>query len=136
MAYLDKQLNIFEEVMRRQEEIFADEAKTYEERAAALEDFERTIDAYHQTKMQKLQREKQLEEEEKRMMAEQSMAKIEAGLSLVGELNQRGDKVLIIQGGDVQEAIDEMMIQFADNPEMIAILQKAKKTADAKALWG
>jgi hypothetical protein len=136
MAYLDKQLTAFEEVMRRQEEIFADEAATYEERAAALEDFERTMDAYHQTKLDKLRREKQLEEEEKRMMAEQSMAKIEAGLSLVGELSQRGDKVVVIQGGDVQEAIDEMMVQFADNPEMIAILQKAKDNADSKARWG
>jgi hypothetical protein len=136
LDYLERQMSAYEEVMERQQEIFEDETKTFEERAAALEDFERTMDAYHNTKLDKLRREKQLEEEEKRLMAEQSMAKIEAGLSLVGELSQRGDKVVIIQGGDVQEAIDEMMAQFADNPEMIAILQKAKKTADDKALWG
>lgn len=136
LAYVDRNIVAFEDLMVAEQERIESGTLSLEEQLQALDNYQRVSEAYHNAQLDKLRLEKQQQEEEKRMMAEQSMAKIEAGLSLVGELNQRGDKVLIIQGGDVQEAIDEMMIQFADNPEMIAILQKAKKTADAKALWG
>jgi hypothetical protein len=104
VSYIDKQMQAFEEVVRRQEEIFLDEAKTYEERTSALELYERNMESYHQAKLDKLRLEKQQQEEENRLIAEQRQAKIEAGLSLVGEMSQRGDRVVILQGGDVDEA--------------------------------
>lgn len=136
VSYIDKQMQAFEEVMKRQEEIFYDEAKTYEERASALELYERNMESYHQAKLDKLRLEKQQQEEENRLIAEQRQAKIEAGLSLVGEVAQRGDKIMILQGGDVDAALTEYMAEFADNPEVLAVLRKAKTKMDATARWG
>lgn len=136
VGYLDKQMQAVEEVMRRQEEIFMDEAKSYEERTSALEIYERNMTSYHQFKLDKLRLEKQQQEEENRLIAEQRQAKIEAGLSLVGEMSQRGDRVVILQGGDVDAALTEYMAEFADNPEVLAVLRKAKTKMDATARWG
>ncbi|MEW6708323.1 MAG: hypothetical protein AB1403_00740 [Candidatus Riflebacteria bacterium] len=134
--FLEKQRQKYEDLAKFELEIVNDMTAALEEREAAMERYSQAQSAFYQTKLDQLEIEKRKEAEIERELAEQSMAKIEAGLSLVGELNRRGDKILILQGGDTQEAIDEMMNQFADNPEMIAILQKAKKTAEAKAIWG
>lgn len=136
LDYLDKQMSAFEEVMRRQEEIFYNESKTYEERASALENYERNMQSYHQAKLDKLRLEKQQEEEEKRMMAEQRQAKMESALSLIGEVSQRGDRVVILQGGDTAAAIKELMAEFKDNPEVTAVLQSSLAKTEAKARWG
>lgn len=136
LAYVDRQISAYEEILERQEAIFADESKAYEERVAALEAYEQNLEAYHQAKLDKLRLEKAQEEEEKRLMAEQRQSRMESALSLVGELSQRGDKVVILQGGDANLAIAELMEEFADNPEVTAVLKKVQEKNDAKARWG
>lgn len=141
MDYLDRQIEVFEEVMRRQEAIFTNEAKAYEERAAALEDLESTIESYHQAKLEKLRRERELEEEEKRMLSERRQEQLEAVLTVVGELNQRKNGIVIIDSGKddaaiVSAALSELMQEFRDNPEVLAVLQSAQKRSTSKAIWG
>lgn len=136
LEYVEKQLDAFEEVMKRQEQIFYDSAKSYEERVSALEVYEQSMEAYHQAKLEKLRAEKILEEQEKQLMAESRQAKMESALSLIGEVSQRGDKVMIIQAGDATVAIKELMAEFQDNPDVVAVLQSTLTKTEAKARWG
>lgn len=136
LEQVEKQLSAFEEVVRRQEQIFNDAAKSYEERVAALDVYEQSMESYHQAKLEKLRTEKQLEEQEKQLMAEARQAKMESALSLIGEVSQRGDRIMIIQGGDSATAIKELMAEFADNPEVVAVLQSTLEKTEAKARWG
>ncbi|MDD2998738.1 MAG: hypothetical protein PHV05_06710, partial [Candidatus Riflebacteria bacterium] len=136
LEYMEKQMSVLEEIMARQEEIFADESKSYEERVAALEAYEQNMEAYHQAKLDTLRLEKAQEEEEARLMAEQRQAKMESALSLVGELSQRSDKIVILHDGDSTSAIKEMMEEFANNPEVVAVLQGVLDKTEAKARFG
>lgn len=136
LNYLDRQVSAYEEVMERQAEIFNNESKSYEERVAALENYETSLEAYHQAKLDKLRLEKAQEEEEAQLMAEQRQARMESALSVYGEMSQRGDKVVILGGGDANAALEEMMAEFADNPEVMAVLKKVQETNNAKARWG
>ncbi|HNX76107.1 MAG TPA: hypothetical protein PLM07_03915 [Candidatus Rifleibacterium sp.] len=136
LEYIDRQLEAYDEVMERQAEIFNNESKSFEERAAALENYETSMEVYHQAKLDKLRLEKAQEEEEKRIMAEQRQAKMEGALSLVGELSQRSDKIVILQGGDSDVALAELMEEFSDNPEVLAVLKKTQEKNAAKAKWG
>ncbi|PKL44315.1 MAG: hypothetical protein CVV41_06670 [Candidatus Riflebacteria bacterium HGW-Riflebacteria-1] len=135
LEQIEKQMSASEEVMRRQEQIFKDGAKSYEERVSALDLYEQSMASYHQSKLDKLRTEKQLEEQEKQLMAEARQAKMESALSLIGEVSQRGDRIMIIQAGDAATAIEELMIEFVDNPEVTAVLQSTLETTKAKARW-
>jgi len=135
LSYLEKQEKAYEEVMKRSEKIFDDLSKTFEERSASLENFERAMDAYHQTQIEQLRIEKEQQDEKERMMAEQNQAQLESALSLVGELQQR-QSIAILQGGDAAAAIREYIDEFASNPEVVALLQSALASAEAKARWG
>ena len=136
LEQIEKQAAAFEEVMRRQEQIFNDTAKSYEERVSSLEVYEQSMESYHQAKLEKLRTEKQFEEQEKQLMAEARQAKMESALSLIGEVSQRGDRIMIIQAGDSTTAIRELMAEFADNPEVTAVLQSTLEKTEAQARWG
>jgi hypothetical protein len=43
---------------------------------------------------------------------------------------------MILQGGDASSAIKELMAEFADNPEVTAVLKSTLAKTDAKARWG
>lgn len=136
LEQVEKQVAAFEEVMRRQEQIFKDTAKSYEERVSALDVYEQSMESYHQAKLEKLRTEKQLEEQEKQLMAEARQAKMESALSLIGEVSQRGDKIMIIQAGDAAAAIEELMVEFSDNPEVTAVLRSTLDKTKAGTRWG
>lgn len=139
LEYVEKQVAAFEEVMKRQEEIFNDATKTFEERSAALATFESAQEAFYQGKLDALAAEQAAEEAIKAKELEASARRadgMEAALSLVGEISQRGDKIVILQGGDSASAINDMLEQFKDNPEVVTVLQAALVTAEAKAKWG
>ena len=134
--FLDRQIEASQEIMKRQEEIFRDETKSYEEQLAAMEIYEQAMDAVHKSKLEKITKEQQQEKEEARKKAEASQAKIESALSLVGELSQRGDKIVILKEGDASLAIEELMERFADNPEVTTVLQPWLDKANKKAKFG
>lgn len=136
LAYVDRQISAYEEILERQEAIFADESKAYEERVAALEAYEQNLEAYHQAKLDKLRLEKAQEEEEKRLMAEQRQNKIEGLLSWVGEVNQQGNKVVVLYGNDTTAALEELMAEHADDPQLLAVLSSMLDKNKAKARWG
>jgi uncharacterized protein (DUF3084 family) len=136
LEQIEKQMTALDEVMRRQEQIFNDAAKSYEERVSALDVYEQSMESYHQAKLDKLRTERQLEEQEKQIMAEARQAKMESALSLIGEVSQRGDRIMIIQAGDSTTAIKELMAEFADNPEVTAVLQSTLEKTEAQTRWG
>jgi len=139
LEYVEKQVEAFNEVMKRQERIFMDASKTFEERSQALQVFENSQEAYYQAKLDMLSSEKAAEEAVKRQQQEadlRRMETMESALSLTGEIAQRGDKIIILQGGDSPKAIRELMGRYGDDPEMISILQSLLKIADDKARWG
>ncbi|KAF1079406.1 MAG: hypothetical protein GQF41_4286 [Candidatus Rifleibacterium amylolyticum] len=139
LEYLEKQMTAYEEVKRRQEEIFNNAAKSYEERSAALSAFERNQEAYYQTKLEALAAEQAAEEAIKAKQQEKDARSIErlgAALSLFGEVSQRGDRIVIIQGGDTTKALQELRDRFSDDPEMVATLQTLIRASDKKAMWG
>lgn len=136
LTYVERRVSAYEEVFERMDAIFSDETKSYEERIAALENYERTYAEYSQAKLDKLRIEKAQEEEEKRMMANERQARMESALSLVGELSQRGDKVTIIHSGDADQALDELIAEFADDPNVLAVLKKIQEKNNGKARWG
>lgn len=136
LTYVERRVSTYEEVLERMDAIFSDETKSYEERIAALENYERTYAEYSQAKLDKLRLEKAQEEEEKRMMANERQARMESALSLVGELSQRGDKVTIIHSGDADQALDELIAEFADDPNVLAVLKKIQEKNNGKARWG
>lgn len=137
--YLDKQISAIEEVMERQEEIFKDATRTFEERSAALANYEAAQDSYYQAKLDSLAAEQAAEEAIKQKQQEADLRKaerMEAALSLVGEVAQRGDRIVILQGGDSTTALKELLEKFSDDPEVSAILQAAITNNEAKARWG
>lgn len=137
--YLDKQISAIEEVMERQEEIFKDATRTFEERSAALANYETAQDSYYQAKLDSLAAEQAAEEAIKQKQQEADLRKaerMEAALSLVGEVAQRGDRIVILQGGDSTTALKELLEKFSDDPEVSAILQAAITNNEAKARWG
>ncbi len=136
LAYVERQISAYEEILERQDAIFADESKAYEERVAALEAYEQNLEAYHQAKLDKLRLEKAQEEEEKRLMAEQRQSKIEGLLSWVGEVNQQGNKVVVLYGNDTTAAIEELMAEHADDPQLLSVLKGMLEKTQSKARWG
>jgi hypothetical protein len=139
LEYIEKQMAAYDEVMRRQEEIFKNASKSYEERSAALAAFEQAQEGYYQTKLETLAAEQAAEEAVKAKQQEadlRRMASMESMLSLAGEVSQRGDKIVILHGGDTSKAIRELMTRYEDDPEMVATLQTLLKVADDKARWG
>lgn len=137
--YLDKQISAIEEVMERQEEIFKDATRTFEERSAALANYEAAQDSYYQAKLDSLAAEQAAEEAIKQKQQEADLRKaerMEAALSLVGEVAQRGDKIVILRGGDSTAALKELLEKFSDDPEVSAILQAEITKTEAKARWG
>ena len=137
--YLDKQISAIEEVMERQEEIFKDATRTFEERSAALANYEAAQDSYYQAKLDSLAAEQAAEEAIKQKQQEADLRKaerMEAALSLVGEVAQRGDRIVILQGGDSTTALKELLEKFSDDPEVSAILQAAITNNESKARWG
>lgn len=139
LEYVEKQISAFDEIMKRQEQIFQDAARTYEERSAALQTFERAQESYYQAKLDTLAAEQAAEEAVKRKQQEadlRRMETMEAALSLTGEIAQRGDKIIVIQGGDTSKAVRELLGRYSDDPEMTSILQGLLKIADDKARWG
>jgi len=139
LEYIEKQMAAYDEVMRRQEEIFKNASKSYEERSAALAVFEQAQEGYYQTKLETLAAEQAAEEAVKAKQQEadvRRMASMESMLSLAGEVSQRGDKIVILHGGDTSKAIRELMSRYEDDPEMVATLQTLLKVADDKARWG
>lgn len=138
-AYLDRQIGSFEEVMERQGVIFNDLSKSYEERSAALSAYEAAQESYYQAKLDALAAEQAAEEAIKQKQQEADLRKaerMEAVLSLVGEVAQRGDRIVILQGGDSTTALKELLEKFSDDPEVSAILQAAITNNEAKARWG
>lgn len=139
LDYLEKQMSAYEEFKNRQEEIFNNATKSYEERSAALSAFEQAQESYYQTKLETLAAEQAAEEAVKAKQREadaRRIANMGSALSLIGEVNQRGDKIVILQGGDTSKAIRELMSRYKDDPEMVATLQTVLKVADDKARWG
>lgn len=139
LEYIEKQMAAYDEVMRRQEAIFKNASKSYEERSAALAAFEQAQEGYYQTKLETLAAEQAAEEAVKAKQQEadlRRMASMESMLSLAGEVSQRGDKIVILHGGDTSKAIRELMSRYEDDPEMVATLQTLLKVADDKARWG
>lgn len=136
LTYVERRVSAYEEVLERMDAIFSDETKSYEERIAALENYERTYAEYSQAKLDKLRLEKAQEEEEKRMMADERQAKIEGLLSWVGEVDQQGKKVVIIHGNDTTAAIEELMAEHADDPQLLTILKDMLEKTQSKARWG
>jgi hypothetical protein len=137
--YLDRQMEAYEEVMERQAAIFDDLTKSYEERSAALQAFEDAQEGYYQAKLDAMAAEQAAEEAIKQKQQEADLRKaerMEAALSLVGEVAQRGDKIVILQGGDSTVALKELLEKFSDDPEVSAILQAAITNSEAKARWG
>lgn len=137
--YLDKQISAIEEVMERQEEIFKDATRTFEEQSAALANYEAAQDSYYQAKLDSLAAEQAAEEAIKQKQQEADLRKaerMEAALSLVGEVAQRGDKIVILRGGDSTVALKELLEKFSDDPEVSAILQAEITKNEAKARWG
>lgn len=136
LTYVERRVSAYEEVLERMDAIFSDETKSYEERIAALENYERTYAEYSQAKLDKLRIEKAQEEEEKRMMADERQAKIEGLLSWVGEVDPQGKKVVIIHGNDTTAAIEELMAEHADDPQLLTILKDMLEKTQSKARWG
>jgi hypothetical protein len=137
--YLDKQISAIEEVMERQEEIFKDATRTFEERSAALANYEAAQDSYYQAKLDALAAEQAAEAAIKQKQQEADLRKaegMEAALSLVGEVAQRGDKIVILQGGDSTAALKTLLEKFQDDPSVAAILTAAISENEAKARWG
>jgi hypothetical protein len=129
----------YEEVMKRQEQIFQNASKSYEERSAALSTFEAAQESYYQAKLETLAAEEAAEAAVKAKQQEADARRIEnlgSMLSLAGEVSQRGDKIAIIQGGDTAKALRELLERYKDDPEMVATLQTLVKVADDKARWG
>jgi hypothetical protein len=137
--YLDKQISAIEEVMERQEEIFKDATRTFEERSAALANYEAAQDSYYQAKLDSLAAEQAAEAAIKQKQQEADLRKaegMEAALSLVGEVAQRGDKIVILQGGDSTAALKTLLEKFQDDPSVAAILTAAISENESKARWG
>lgn len=139
LEYVEKQVSAYEEVLERQEEIFSDAARTFEERSAALATYEAAQESYYQAKLDALAAEQAAEAAIKQKQQEADLRKaegMEAALSLVGEVAQRGDRIVILQGGDSTTALKELLEKFSDDPEVSAILQAAITNNEAKARWG
>ncbi|MBU1108144.1 MAG: hypothetical protein KKB51_15840 [Candidatus Riflebacteria bacterium] len=139
LEYIEKQMAAYDEVMKRQEQIFDNATKSYEERSQAIQDFEDSQTAYYAAKLEALSAEQAAEEAVKAKQQEanaRSAERMESALSLVGEVSQRGDKIAIIQGGDVKAALEELMSRYGDDPGMVATLQALVKLSNDKARWG
>ncbi|MDD3000078.1 MAG: hypothetical protein PHV05_13530, partial [Candidatus Riflebacteria bacterium] len=89
-----------------------------------------------QTKDAILQKEQELAAIEKQKLESQRNAQIETALSAIGELDKRGDRMIILSDNDAIAAIDALLEEFADNPEVTAMLQKKRQTEVARAKWG
>lgn len=139
LEYVEKQVSAYEEVMERQDEIFSDAARTFEERSAALATYEAAQESYYQAKLDALAAEQAAEAAIKQKQQEADLRKaegMEAALSLVGEVAQRGDKIVILQGGDSTAALKTLLEKFQDDPSVAAILTAAISENEAKARWG
>lgn len=139
LEYVEKQVSAYEEVMERQDEIFSDAARTFEERSAALATYEAAQESYYQAKLDALAAEQAAEAAIKQKQQEADLRKaegMEAALSLVGEVAQRGDKIVILQGGDSTAALKTLLEKFQDDPSVAAILTAAISENESKARWG
>lgn len=137
--YVEKQVQAFEEVMKRQEQIFLDASKTFEERSAALQTFENTQEAYYQAKLNSLAAEQAAEEAIKAKELEsaaRSRDRIASALNIYGEIAQAGTKIYVLTGGNRDVAYAELIKQNADNPAVVSALKSAETHNQGMVLWG
>lgn len=136
LSNLEKALAVYEQIWKDAEQEALDASKTIEEQNAAFERFQTAQDALLQTKDAILQKEQELAAIEKQKLESQRNAQIETALSAIGELDKRGDRMIILSDNDAIAAIDALLEEFADNPEVTAMLQKKRQTEVARAKWG
>jgi hypothetical protein len=136
LSNLEKALAVYEQIWKDAEQEALDASKTIEEQNAAFERFQTAQNALLQTKDAILQKEQELAAIEKQKLESQRNAQIETALSAIGELDKRGNKMIILSDNDAIVAIDALLEEFADNPEVTAILQKKRQAEVAKAKWG
>ena len=136
IEYLQKAGSVYEQLWKDAEQEALNAALSIEQQKAAFERFQAAQSSFLDVKEQILQQEQQLAAIEKQKLESRRIANIESALSLVGELNARQNGVVIIQAGDSSVAIKELMAEFADNPEVTAILQSTLEKTEAKTRWG
>lgn len=136
LSNLEKALAVYEQIWKDAEQEALDASKTIEEQNAAFERFQTAQDALLQTKDAILQKEQELAAIEKQKLESQRNAQIDTALSAIGELDKRGDRMIILSDNDAIVAIDALLEEFKDNPEVTAILQKKRQTEVARAKWG
>jgi len=142
LGILEKQVNAAQAVMSYQEAIFKDAAKTIEEQQAALEEYQSAQNTYYQTKLEVLAQEQAQQEAiaKKELEAKaRSRTNLESALSIVGELGQRsqeGNKIVVIQAGNVTQALKDLISSYADDPEMLAMLKNTLTIAEQQGRWG